>query len=235
MNKIFTPSLLLLGLFIAGCGKNDNTNTTTPVVPPVVTNPINTNPGVTPININQLRNLFATQPLNSNVRVGDYFDKVEVSGWFNISFSFILFGQRFGENNAPTRYAVSNVTANVIDVSEDGQTAEPIDRVYLQNLIFSDDQTDIYTVARRGCVHYDDGSGRVKVLQAAIIDKFWNSGFGGGFGQQGQLVESVVITTQLPLYMNPISVQSTINPTRYVRRYKQGAAVINIVGAGPCQ
>lgn len=131
---------------------------------------------------------------------------------------------------------MSAASSNTVDVTNDGSSAETIDRAYLMNSIFSEDQTDITTQVRPGCVYVDSGNanGQYTVIRAAIIDKYWSSGY-GGYGQQGQLVESVVVATGLPLYVNPISVQSSINPTRYVKRYKVANAVVNIVGAGPCQ
>ncbi len=232
MNKVFTPSLLVLGLFLAGCGKNDNNNTTTPVVPPVVVNPVvPVNPwqGSTPINVNSLRSIFSTVDLASGVSIGDSFDRANSWGF---SLNFIFFGQRFGTGSNADRYTVSGVSNAMIDVTNNG-SLETIDRPYLMNLIFSDHETDVYSAVRRGCIQIDVGDGGVRVINGAIIDKYWSPGYGQA---QGQPYESVVVATAgLPLYINPIMVTSYNNPTKYVKRFKVGAEVINILGAGPCQ
>lgn len=233
MKNVFTPSLALLFLLFVGCGKNDNNNTTTPVPVPV-NNPVNTPIG-TPNNINALRSLFSTSPLNLDVNVGDFFDKVETSGLFNINFNIFLFGQRFGAGNTPERALVSSVSNNMIDVTiDDSSTAEVIDRTSLLNAIFSDDRNDIFAQSYRGCIQINNGNNQAISLEAAIIDKYLEIP-GIGFNSQYTLVERVVVSTAVPLYLNPISVQSSINPTRYVKRFKRGVEDIRILGAGPCQ
>jgi hypothetical protein len=232
MNKFLTPSLLFISLFIASCGKNDNTNTTPPVPqPPVNTNPINNTPSGTPLDINALRSVFDSSSLSSNVQVGDYYDQVKNSSW-GLSFSLIFFGRHLGSSSStPDRFKVTSIDPNYVDVEKDGGTSQliTIDRTKLMDSIFSENRTDYALFARRGCIRTAEEG----IKEATVVEKYVE--FGGGMWSQPQYIlqERVVVSTAVPLYLNPISIEKGYQ-TSYIRRYKTGSRIINIVTVGNC-
>lgn len=229
MNKILTPSLIFVALFLVSCGKNDN-NSTVPIIPPYG-NPIYSNPVGTPLEINGLRTLFETANLDSGVVAGDYFDKVEASNWgLNLNVSF--FGRNFSTSTStPVRYTVSSVSASMVEVTKGNSNTlqDPIDRPYLLDLIFSENQTNYTLVARRGCIQtLEEGS-----KPATVIEKIREIG-GGLYLQPNYIpIERVVVSSAVPLYLNPVSIETGYR-TKYIRRYKSGSRVINITQVGNC-
>ena len=230
MNKFLTPSVLLIALFIAGCGKNDNNNASTPL-PPANTNPINNFPNGTPLDINALRNVFDSASLSNNVHVGDYYDQVKNSSW-GLSFSLIFFGRYFGSSTStPDRFKVNNIDTNFIDVEKVSGTSQliTIDRTKLVNDIFSEDRTDYALFAKRGCIRtLEEG-----IKEATVVEKYIE--YGGGMWSQPQYIlqERVVVSTAVPLYLNPVSIEKGYQ-TSYIKRYKTGSKIINVVKVGNC-
>lgn len=229
MNKFLTPSLLFIGLLLSGCGKNDNSNTSSPV--PQYTNPINSNPNGTPLDINALRSIFESSSLSANVQVGDYYDVVDASYW-GLSFNLIFFGRNLGSSTStPVRYKVTGIDTNYIDVEKQNSSSQlsTIERSMLIDKIFSENKTNYTIYARQGCIRTAEEG----IKQATVVEKYLE--MGGGLWSQPQYIlqERVVVSTAVPLYLNPVSIETGYK-TSYIRRYKRGSAIINILKVGNC-
>lgn len=231
MKKTLTSTLVFLALLFSGCGKNNANNTTTPAIPPINTNPINTNPIGSSLDINSLRTVFENNSLATGVAIGDYYDEVSTSVWgFNFSISF--FGKNFGTSSfSPDRFKVTTVDTNFIDLDEEGESrSRTIDRSGLVDRIFSDDRSDYIPVAKRGCVFTQESG----MIPATVIEKYKEMGGGWYSPKYKVLVERVVVAPSLPLYLNPLSVETEYRTT-FVKRFKVGSRVTNIVMVGNCR
>ena len=223
-SKIST--IFFLSILLFSCGKKNNaSNEVAPL--PYYTNPVGPVPNSQSLDTNVLRNIFSTASFDTGVAAGDYYDEVDVSG-FSVNYSFNLFGKIFSSSAyTPVRYNVSNVDINYVDLSN-GKT---IDRNLVLDKVFSDNKTNYILKTRRGCAFTQESG----VIPAVVIEKYLDNGNSGWWGQAGgqYLVERVVISTVLPLYLNPIMIETNYR-TKYIRRFQSNSRVVNITKIGNC-
>lgn len=231
MNKKLSAVLILFAVVISGCGKNNSNNTTTPSIPPVNGNPIYSNPVGSTLDMETLRKTFEEVSLAQGVTVGDYYDEVTTSLW-GFNYSINLFGQDIASNSSfkPKRYKVVSADANFVDLEEEGKSSNRpiIDRSKLIDRVFSDNRTDYRIIPSRGCIFTSEYG----VIQATVLTK--EKEYMGWYGSRyWAKVERVVVAPSIPLFLNPISVETQTRST-FIRRFKVGSKVTNIVRVGPC-
>ena len=91
--------------------------------------------------------------------------------------------------------------------------------------IFSEDKTNYTLYAKRGCIRTAEEG----IKEATVIEKYLE--YGGGMWSQPQYIlqERVVVSTSLPLYLNPVSIEKSYQ-TSYIRRYKVGSRTSSLTG-----